>query len=106
MTQKKINSEVIFYKTTKDLSKLDNKIVIIENADPGYDFLFSKKINGLITKFGGQNSHMSIRSAELSLPACIGIGETKFNEILLKKNLTLDCLNKKFINEYIDYPYH
>jgi len=57
--------------------------------------IFSKKIKGLITKYGGQNSHMSIRSAELSLPASIGVGENKFNEILKKRNITLDCLNKK-----------
>ena len=38
---------------------------------------------------------MSVRSAELSLPACIGVGEEKFNEIILKQNVTLDCLNKK-----------
>ena len=95
VTQKKINSKFVHYKNISDLKKLDNKIVIIENADPGYDFIFSKKIKGLITKYGGQNSHMSIRSAELSLPACIGVGEEKFNEILKKKNLTLDCLNKK-----------
>lgn len=95
ITQKKINSQIIQYKNTSDVKKLKNKIVLIENADPGYDFIFSKKIKGLITKFGGQNSHMSIRSAELSLPACIGIGENKFNEILLKKEITLDCQNKK-----------
>jgi glutamine kinase len=95
VTQKTINSKFIYYKSIKDLKKLDNKIVIIENADPGYDFIFTRKIRGLITKFGGQNSHMSIRAAELSLPACIGVGEKKFNEILLKKNITLDCLNKK-----------
>ena len=95
ITQKKIQSQVIHYKNIKDLKKLDNRIVIIESADPGYDFIFSKKIKGLITKFGGQNSHMSIRSAELSLPACIGVGEKKFNQIILKKNLTIDCLNKK-----------
>jgi glutamine kinase len=95
ITQKKIIGEVMHYKDTKDLKKIDKKIVLIESADPGYDFIFSRKINGLITKFGGQNSHMSIRSAELSLPACIGVGEKKFNEIILKKNITLDCLNKK-----------
>jgi glutamine kinase len=95
ITQKKINNQIIQYKNTGDVKKLKNKIVLIENADPGYDFIFSQKIKGLITKFGGQNSHMSIRSAELSLPACIGIGENKFNEILLKKEITLDCQNKK-----------
>ena len=95
ITQKKINGEIIQYKNTKDIRKLENKIVLIENADPGYDFIFSKKIKGLITKFGGQNSHMSIRSAELSLPACIGVGENKFQKILLSREITLDCQNKK-----------
>ena len=78
-----------------DIEKIDNKIVMIESADPGYDFIFSRKIKGLVTKFGGQNSHMSIRAAELSLPSCIGVGDKKFSEILTKKNLTIDCLNKK-----------
>ena len=32
---------------------IHNKIIVIENADPGYDFIFSKKISGLITKYGG-----------------------------------------------------
>ena len=31
-----------------------------------------KKIKGLITKYGGVNSHMAIRCAELSVPAAIG----------------------------------
>ena len=95
ITQKKVKAQVINYKDLSDLKKLDNKIVIIESADPGYDFIFSRDIKGLITKFGGQNSHMSIRSAELSLPSCIGVGEKKYNEIISKKHVTLDCLNKK-----------
>lgn len=95
ITQKIINDKIIHYKNTKDINKINNKIVLIDSADPGYDFIFTKKIKGLITKFGGQNSHMSIRAAELSLPACIGIGEEKFNKICNKINLTLDCLNKK-----------
>jgi len=95
ITQKIVNFQIIHLKDIKDIKKIKNKIVLIDSADPGYDFIFSKKIQGLITKFGGQNSHMSIRAAELSLPACIGIGENKFNSILEKKIITLDCLNKK-----------
>ena len=95
VTQKIINEKMIHYKNIKDINKINNKIVLIDSADPGYDFIFTKNIKGLITKFGGQNSHMSIRSAELALPACIGIGEEKFNEICNRINITLDCLNKK-----------
>ena len=77
----------------KDKINLENKIVLIENADPGYDYIFSHGIKGLITKFGGANSHMSIRCNELNLPAAIGIGEKKFKEILISKKILLDCEN-------------
>ena len=75
-------------------------IICIENADPGYDFLFSKNIKGLITKYGGQNSHMAIRCAELNLPALIGVGEKVYNKILENKYVKIDCNLKKidFIN--------
>ena len=63
VTQKVISGEIIELKDLKSLKKIENKILLIESADPGYDFIFSKKIKGLITKFGGQNSHMSIRSS-------------------------------------------
>ena len=64
-------------KNIKNLN-LYNKIVLIEKADPGYDFIFSHKISGLITKFGGVNSHMAIRCSELSIQAAIGVGEKNF----------------------------
>ena len=76
-------------------SGYDNKIVCIENADPGFDFIFTKKIIGLITKFGGANSHMAIRCAEFGIPAAIGVGEEIYNSLKNKKYITLDCLNKK-----------
>ena len=48
---------------------------MIENADPGFDWIFGSKILGLITKYGGVNSHMAIRCAELEIPVAIGCGE-------------------------------
>ena len=36
-----------------DKRVISNKVVCIENADPGFDFIFSHKIKGLITKYGG-----------------------------------------------------
>ena len=55
-----------------EIKNLKGKIVCIASADPGYDFIFNHEIGGLITKFGGANSHMSIRCAELGLPAYWG----------------------------------
>ena len=68
----------------------------IENADPGYDFLFNKKIHGLVTKYGGLNSHMAIRCAELNLPALIGVGEKNYSEIIKHNMINIDCEKKKF----------
>ncbi len=95
ITQKKISAKTVIYNKNIHGKNLSKKIILIENADPGFDFLFSQKISGIITKYGGQNSHMSIRAAELLLPACIGVGEEKFNQISGKKVITIDCLNKK-----------
>jgi glutamine kinase len=73
---------------------LRGKIVLLERADPGYDWIFSKGISGLITKFGGANSHIAIRAAELGLPAVIGCGELKFEGWRRAKALELDCANR------------
>ena len=74
---------------------LDKKIILIENADPGFDWIFNKKILALITKYGGANSHMAIRCSELNIPAAIGCGEKKFNELINGNNIELDCATKK-----------
>lgn len=67
------------------------KIVLIESADPGFDWIFAHQIGGLVTKYGGANSHMAIRCAEFSIPAAIGCGEQKY-ELLVKANkISLDC---------------
>jgi phosphoenolpyruvate-protein kinase (PTS system EI component) len=88
ITQEIIFGELYELKDLQNTNKIKDKIVLIESADPGYDFIFSKKIKGLITKFGGQNSHMSIRSSELALPAAIGVGEEIYNFLKNKKYKT------------------
>ena len=37
---------------------------------------------------------MSIRCAELSIPAAIGVGEKKFQEIIASKSIEIDSINK------------
>ena len=83
-------------KDINNFDKLRDKIVLIESADPGYDFIFSYNIRGLITKYGGRNSHMSIRSNELNLPSIIGVGEKNYNNIIASKKIYIDCQNKKY----------
>ena len=78
-----------------DFKKLNNKIIFIKNADPGYDFIFSHNIKGLVTQYGGVNSHMAIRCMENNIPAAIGIGEKKFNFFKFCKKIKLNCEGKK-----------
>ncbi len=70
---------------------LCGKIVLIESADPGYDWIFSEGIEGLITAFGGSNSHMAIRCAEMSVPAAIGVGEHVFETLAYSPRIELSC---------------
>ncbi|MCE4056396.1 PEP/pyruvate-binding domain-containing protein [Pseudomonas sp. Au-Pse12] len=62
----------------KGEADLSGKIALIPQADPGYDWLFGRQIAGLITMYGGANSHMAIRAAEFGLPAALGVGETQY----------------------------
>jgi len=94
ITNKIVTSKFIHLKKFSQKFDLKNKIICIENADPGYDFIFNHKINALITAFGGPNSHMSIRCNEFGLPAAIGIGEKKFHQLIKKNTLYLNCEKK------------
>ena len=70
--------------------KVDGCIVVIPQADPGYDWLFGQNIAGLITMYGGANSHMAIRAAEFGLPAAIGVGEQVYKTCNSAKIIELD----------------
>ena len=74
---------------------LEGKIALIPRADPGYEWLFGRNIVGLITMYGGANSHMAIRAAEFNLPAAIGVGEKEFQRIAKGNRLNLDAANRK-----------
>ena len=89
----KIQSKVILEDNLSS-ENLENNIILIQSADPGFDYLFSKKIGGLITQYGGANSHMAVRCAELGIPAVIGAGEQNFKLWSNSKVLEIDSANK------------
>ena len=76
-------------------SDIQGKIALVPNADPGYDWLFAAGIVGLVTAYGGGNSHMAIRCHELGLPAAIGIGEQRLEKLPLRSRLLLDCATRR-----------
>jgi glycerol-3-phosphate cytidylyltransferase-like family protein/phosphohistidine swiveling domain-containing protein len=96
ITQKKIEGQIadITNVTGDNIPQLKGKIVLLENGDPGYDWIFTKNPAGLITKYGGVASHMAIRAAEFKLPAAIGCGEI-FDKVGLCNSVILDCAAKK-----------
>ena len=97
VTSKKISSNLIHINKINQSSELENKIILLENADPGFDWIFSHNLAGLITKYGGVASHMAIRCAELSLPAAIGCGEVLYEQLLRSTKIILDCDNQQII---------
>lgn len=88
ITNKKVSGEI-----TKELTPeaVKERIVLIPNADPGFDWLFSHNIIGFITAWGGPNSHMAIRAGELNIPAIIGCGELLFEQWSTCELLEIDC---------------
>ncbi|MFD7666054.1 PEP-utilizing enzyme [Streptomyces sp. NPDC059788] len=69
----------------------EGAIALIAGADPGYDWLFARGIAGLVTAFGGANSHMAIRALELDIPSVIGVGEAQFRQLAQAGALDLDA---------------
>ncbi|TWD50741.1 phosphoenolpyruvate synthase/pyruvate phosphate dikinase [Agrobacterium vitis] len=92
ITQKQITAPVV---GCGDKAALVGAIVCIPNADPGFDWLFSYPIAGLVTAWGGANSHMAIRAGELGLPAVIGAGEVLYRRWSSAQRLHLDCSGRR-----------
>lgn len=92
ITQKQITAPVV---DSLNRERITGAIVCIPNADPGFDWLFSYPISGLITTWGGANSHMAIRAGELGLPAVIGAGEAFYRRWSAAKRLHVDCASRR-----------
>ena len=91
ITAKRAEGEVVFLDDSRqDAPPLAGRIACIENADPGFDWIFTRGIRGLITKYGGTNSHMAIRCAEYGLPAAIGCGEVIFEKVRSARRCLID----------------
>ena len=74
---------------------LEGKILLIPQADPGFDWIFSYNVAGLITMYGGGNSHMAIRANEFGLPAAIGVGESIYSTLTQASVVELDVTNRR-----------
>lgn len=92
VTQKQVTAPIVDHSNRNLLS---GSIVCIPNADPGFDWLFAYPIAGLITAWGGANSHMAIRAGEIGLPAVIGAGEVFFRRWSGAHRVHIDCAGRR-----------
>jgi len=94
VTQGRVEGEMCLV-SGQDKKEINGKILLIESADPGYDWIFSHQIKGFITKYGGANSHMAIRAGELALPAVVGAGDRLYSELLNASVVEIDAPKKQ-----------
>lgn len=94
ITSQRSIGEVCVLEAGHRAEDLQDKIILIPSADPGYDWIFSHQIKGFITMFGGANSHMAIRAGELSIPAVVGVGAKNFEKYKGAKMLEIDAGGK------------
>lgn len=92
-----VGDVVVIKDFAADSFSLEGKILLIESADPGYDWIFSHKLKGFITKYGGANSHMAIRAGEQGIPAVIGTGEQLYNKLMYAERIEIDAAGKRVI---------
>ncbi|TGN08008.1 PEP-utilizing enzyme [Leptospira ilyithenensis] len=96
ITDKQIEGDIVaIEKKISSYDEIAGKIILIESADPGYDWIFGLSPLGLVTKFGGSNSHMAIRCAEFGIAAVIGCGNIKFEHIKKHKRIRINCNDRK-----------
>jgi phosphohistidine swiveling domain-containing protein len=97
ITQDRVCANVLHLATPflRDGQSVDGKIVLVEAADPGMDWLFSLRIAGLITQYGGALSHMAVRCLELGIPAAIGCGLPEFRRVAQATTICLDCAEER-----------
>tara|TARA_R110000796_G_scaffold11478_2_gene38249 strand:+ start:153953 stop:156307 length:2355 start_codon:yes stop_codon:yes gene_type:complete len=95
VTQLDVDGEVMLVDGDVCHTDLAGKVVLITNADPGYDWLLSAGVRGFITCYGGANSHMAVRAMELGIPAAIGVGERLFAKLTAAQLVELSCSGKR-----------
>lgn len=89
-----IEGEIVEIDEDMKSKDIRDKILLIQSADPGYDWIFSHGIRGFITKYGGANSHMAIRAGELGIPAVVGVGTKRFEQYRKAEIIEINALAK------------
>ena len=91
ISNKTISDKIYIFNKNKIMKKYEG-IICIENADPGYDFLFEKNIKGFNNKIWWiEFSIWQLGVINLNLPKLIGVGEKNFKNICNHNYMKLNC---------------
>lgn len=92
-----IDAELIHLEQNSEIKEIKNKVVLIERAEPGLDWIFDLKPKAIISRFGGPNSHVAIRCIENKIIAVLGISEDQFIRLKSSKSVQINCSLEKII---------
>jgi phosphohistidine swiveling domain-containing protein len=97
ITSHEAEGQIVILKDSRPSPSLElsGKIVILEAADPGHDWIFSSQIAALVTKYGGAASHMAIRAAQFGIPAVIGCGDDLYHEFCVHEYVRINCAKRQ-----------
>lgn len=97
VTSREVVGRVVVVDGTSKVTANDcvGAVVLMEAADPGHDWIFAAGIAALVTAFGGENSHMAIRSREFDIPAVIGLGGRQFAELSTASLVWVSCAERR-----------
>ncbi len=99
VTKACVRAPVLVADGLPDPERVRGTIVLLERADPGYDGLLALGVAGIVTAYGGANSHMAVRCTELQLPAAIGVGREQLRRLASGRAMTLDCGGRRLVHE-------
>ena len=96
VTENVIEAKTALLMSPMQIGQIDltGRIVVVEAADPGCDWIFAFRLAGLVTKYGGAGSHMAVRCEEFRIPAALGCGEI-FENLRDASVIRLDCGRKE-----------
>src|SRR6185437_128545 len=97
LTRKTVRARVLPVSDVRtiDVKAISTSVILVEAADPGYDWVLSLRPAGMITRFGGAGSHMAVRCGELDIAAAIGCGESVFQRLKSATFVVLDCARER-----------
>lgn len=90
-----VQGDLLVVKDHCDPELVKGRVILLENADPGFDFLFRSEPLAIVTAYGGQNSHVAIRCLSQGIRCVTGIGVVAYEYLLEQSAVRIDFEGQK-----------